>query len=143
MAATTNAASNSAGVRFGVKAGQVVQEFGYDDDVDSGLRSELEEATGTELVDEEYDDVTDMALVWWREDDGDTHDLTDLLVDTLTTLEDEGLVWVLTPKAGRQGHVGAPEVDEAARTAGLHSTSTISASEHWSGFRLTSRGRGR
>jgi len=143
VAATTNAANDSAGVRFGVKAGQVVQEFGYDDDVDSGLRSELEEATGTELVDEDYDDVTDMALVWWREDDGDTHDLTDLLVDTLTTLEDDGFVWVLTPKAGRQGHVGAPEVGEAARTAGLHSTSTISAAEHWSGFRLTSRGRGR
>src|SRR5690625_7535410 len=59
VAATTNAASDSAGVSFGVKAGQVVQEFGYDDDVDSGLRSELEEATGTELVDEDYDDVTD------------------------------------------------------------------------------------
>lgn len=143
MAGTTNAASGSAGVRFGVKAGQVVQEFGYDDDVDSGLRSELEEATGNELVDEEYNDVTDMALVWWRDDDGDVHDLTDLLVDTLTTLEDGGLVWVLTPKPGRTGHVSSPEVDEAARTAGLHSTSTISAGEHWTGFRLTTRGRGR
>lgn len=143
VAATTNAASDSAGVRFGVKQGQVVQEFGYDDDVDPDLRSALEEATGTELVDEDYDDVTDAALVWWREDDGDTHDLTDLLVDTLTTLEDGGLVWVLTPKPGRPGHVAAPEVDEAARTGGLHSTSTISAAEHWTGFRLTTRGRGR
>src|SRR5699024_11204533 len=100
VAATTNAASNSAGVRFGVKAGQVVQEFGYDDDVGSGLRSELEEATGTELVDEEYDDVTDMALVWWREDDGDTHDLTDLLVDTLTTLRSE------ERRVGKEGRAG-------------------------------------
>lgn len=143
MAATTNAANDSAGVRFGVKQGQVIQEFGYDDDVDSDLRSALEEATGTELADEDYDDVTDAALVWWREDDGDSHDLTDLLVDTLTTLEDGGLIWVLTPKPGRSGHVAAPEVDEAARTAGLHSTSTISAAEHWTGFRLTTRGRGR
>lgn len=143
VAGTTNAASDSAGVRFGVKQGQVIQEFGYDDDVDSDLRSALEEATGSELVDEDYDDVTDAALVWWREDDGDTHDLTDLLVDTLTTLEDGGLVWVLTPKPGRPGHVAAPEVDEAARTGGLHSTSTISAAEHWTGFRLTTRGRGR
>jgi len=143
VAATTNAANNDVGVRFGVKQGQVIQEFGFDDDADTGLRDALEEATGNELADEDFDDVIDAVLVWWRADDGDVQDLTDLLLDTLTTLDDGGLVWVLTPKPGREHHVAAPEVDEAARTAGLHSTSTISAAENWSGFRLTTPGRGR
>ena len=143
MAATTNAAHDDAGVRFGVKQGQVIQEFGFDDDVDAGLRAALEAATGNELADEDFGEVTDAVLVWWRADDGDVQDLTDLLLDTLTTLDDGGLIWVLTPKPGREHHVAAPDVDEAARTAGLRSTSTISAAEHWSGFRLTTPGRGR
>lgn len=143
MAATTSAAHDDAGVRFGVKQGQVIQEFGYDDDVDTVLRDALERATGNELADEDFDDVIDAVLVWWRADDGDVQDLTDLLLDTLTTLDDGGLIWVLTPKPGRQHHVAPPDVDEAATTAGLRCTSTISAGEHWSGSRLTTPGRGR
>ncbi len=141
--AGTASTEGQQGSRFGVKQGQVIQEFGYDEDVDEELRAELEQVTGQELADEDFDDVTDAAILWWREDDGDVHDLTDLMTDSMTTLEDGGLIWVFTPKPGRPGHVRPPEVDEAARTAGLHSTSTISAGENWSGFRLTTRGRGR
>ena len=129
--------------RLGVTQGQVVQEFGYDSDCDEGLRVQIEDAAGSQLEDESFGDVVDVALIWWREDDGDTQDLADLLTDALTTLEDGGLIWVLAPKAGRDGHVLPAEIDEAATTAGLHATSTIAAAPAWSAFRLTSRGRGR
>lgn len=129
--------------RFGVTPGQVVQEFGYDDDVDAAMRQELETVVGSELVDEDFDDVTDAAIVWWREDDGDASDLTDLVLDAMTTLEDGGLIWVLVPKPGRDGHIPPVEIEEAAATAGLHATSTISAAPDWTGLRLVTRSRGR
>lgn len=129
--------------RLNLTPGQVVQEFGYDSDCDEDLRAEVESAVGAPLEDESYGDVIDVALVWWRDDDGDTQDLTDALTDALTTLEDGGLIWVLAPKAGREGHVSPAEVEEAATTAGLHTTSTLSVAPAWSAFRLTSRGRGR
>lgn len=129
--------------RLGVASGQVIQEFGYDSDCDEELRADLEAAIGSPLEDESYGDVIDVALIWWRDDDGDTQDLTDVLTDALTTLEDGGLIWLLAPKAGRQGHVPPPEVEEAATTAGLHTTSTIAVAPAWSAYRLTSRGRGR
>jgi hypothetical protein len=119
--------------RLGFTAGQVVQELGYDDDVDDDLRASIEDATGSELVDEDYDDVADAVLLWWRDGDGD---LVDALVDALTTLADGGVIWVLTPKAGRDGHVEPSDIGEAAPTAGLSQTSSISAARDWSGTRL-------
>lgn len=139
MASSTGDAPQGAG-RLGFTSGQVVQEFGYDDDVDEDLRSGLEEITGTELVDEDYDDVVDGVVLWFREDDGD---LGDTLLDALTVLDDGGLIWVLTRKAGRSGHVGHDDIEEAATTAGLHATSTFSIAADWSATRMGSRGRGR
>lgn len=129
--------------RLGVTSGQVVQEFGYDSDCDEDLRAGVAAAAGAALQDEDFDDVVDVALIWWRDEDGDTQDLADLLTDALTTLEDGGLIWVLAPKAGRAGHVVPAEIEESATTAGLHLTSTLAAAPAWSAFRLTSRGRGR
>jgi hypothetical protein len=126
--------------RFGFSQGQVVQEIGYDDDVDFDIRDAIEAVTGTELVDEDWDDVTDGALIWWREDDGD---LTDTIVDTLSLLEEGGLVWVMIPKPGRPGYIDPSEVSEAATTAGLHATNTVSIGKDWAGTRLAPRGRGR
>jgi len=80
-------------------------------------------------------------VIWWRADDAETEDLADLLVDAAANLDNGGLVWVLTPKPGRAGHVRPSEVEEAARTAGLHTTSAISAGSAWSGIRLIARGR--
>ncbi len=143
MASTTSPtddARSKAASRLGFSSGQVVQEFGWSDDVDDDLRAAIEEMTGTELVDEDYDDVTDGVVLWWRDDDGD---LTDALVDVQTVLDDAGPVWVLTPKAGRAGHVGHNEIEEAATTAGLHATSTFSIAPDWSATRLGNRGRGR
>ena len=119
--------------RLGIKPGHVVQEIGYDDDVDESLRDSVEALEGTELVDEDYDDVVDGVLLWWREDDGD---LVDALVDALTPLADGGYIVLLTPKTGREGHVEPSEIGEAAPTAGLSQTSTFSAGRNWSATRL-------
>jgi len=137
-------AGPGAGSRFGFTSGQEIQEFGYDDDVDEAVRSAVEDVTGTDLVDEDYSDVVDGALIWWRDDDGDDSDLTDLLMDALDNLDDDGgTIVVLTPKPGRGGHVGPAVVEDAARTAGLQPTGSVSASSDWNGQRLLSRGRGR
>ena len=74
-----------------------------------------------------------MVILWWREDDGD---LVDALVDAGTSLADDGVVWLLVPKSGRPGHVEPGDVTEAAPTAGLTQTSSISAAKDWSGIRL-------
>lgn len=119
--------------RLGFGPGQVVQELGYDDDVAFDLRAAIEETTGGELVDEDYEDVADAVLLWWRDDDGD---LVDALVDSLTSLADGGVIWLLTPKSGRVGHVEPSDIGEAAPTAGLAQTTSISAAPDWSGTRL-------
>jgi hypothetical protein len=119
--------------RLGIKPGHVVQEIGYDDDVDEELRDSIASRDGVELVDEDYDDVVDGVLLWWRDEDGD---LVDALVDALTPLADGGYIVLLTPKAGRDGHVEPSEIGEAAPTAGLSQTSTVSAGKNWSASRL-------
>ena len=141
MGATAgSAAEKSVASRFGVKAGQLVQEFGYDDDVDHELRAVVEDHIGSELLDEEVDDVVDIVLYWWRDGDGD---LVDSLMDALTNLAEGGVIWLLTPKSGRVGHVEPSEIEDAAPTAGLHATSTISATGDWTGTRLVSPRSGR
>ena len=121
--------------RLGLREGQVVQELGYDDDCDEELRRSVEALTGSSLVDEEYDDVVDAVLLWWREDDGD---LFDALTDAITSLGEDGVVWLLVPKSGRPGHVEPGDVTEVAPTAGLQQTSSVSAAKDWSGIRLVS-----
>jgi len=118
--------------RFGIDPGMVVMEMGYDDDVDEDLRDALIDRCG-ELVDEDTDEVVDAVLLWYRDGDGD---LVDLLVDALGPLADHGVVWLLTPKAGRPGHVEPSEISESAPTAGLQQTSTVNAGKDWSGARL-------
>ncbi len=135
MGATADAAADSSAAgRLGFRDGQVVQEFGYDDDVDHDLRDAIADATGSEIVDEDSDEVVDVVLLWWRDGDGD---LVDALVDALTSLADGGWVWLFSPKTGRSGHVEPQDVEEAAPTAGLHATSSISASRDWAGTRLS------
>ena len=128
-----SAADQSMAGRLGLRAGQVVQEFGYDDDVDQDFRESIEEITGNELVYDDVDDVVDVAIQWWRDGDGD---LVDALVDVLTNLGEGGLIWLLTPKAGRAGHVAPAEIEDGAPTAGLHATTTLSACPDWTATRL-------
>ncbi len=122
-----------AAARLGFTPGQVVQEIGYDEDSDEALRDAIEALTGSELVDEDYEDVVDAVLLWYREDDGD---LVDVLMDALTPLADGGHIWLLTPKAGRPGHIEPSDIGEAAPTAGLSQTSSVSAGRDWAGTRL-------
>jgi Protein of unknown function (DUF3052). len=119
--------------RLGFEPGQVVQEIGFDDDVDHELREGIESLIGQDLVDEDYDDVADVVLLWFRDEDGD---LTDALVDVIGFLEDGGNIWLLTPKTGRDGYVEPSDISDAAQTAGLSQTKSISVGKEWSGTRL-------
>ncbi len=119
--------------RLGVEPGMVVQELGWDTDVDEAVRDAVEERCGDELLDEDADEVVDLVLMWWREGDGD---LFDALVDAIGPLAENGVIWVLTPKTGRPGHVEPSEIAEIAPTAGLSQTSNVSVGESWAGARL-------
>jgi len=121
---------------MGITAGMVVQEVGYDDDVDDDLRLAIEEIIGGEMVDEESDEVVDCVLLWYREYDGD---LVDVLVDAIAPLADNGFIWLLTPKRGLDGYVEPSDIAEAAPTAGLSQTSLATPSPSWAGARLVSR----
>ena len=107
--------------RLGIHKDQVVQELGWDEDTDDDIRADVEDASGAELLDEDADEVVDVVLLWWRDGDGD---LVDRLMDAITPLADDGIIWVLTPKTGKPGHVLPAEIAESAPTAGLMQTSS-------------------
>lgn len=129
------------GLGFG--PGQVVQEFYGDDDVEQSVRTLVARETGHEPVDPDYGDVVDGAIVWWRAEDAQDDDLADVLVDAVSNLDDGGLIWVFIPKPGRPGALPVADVEDAARTTGLHSTSAASIGRDWTGIRLTARPRTR
>ena len=128
-----NAEGQRRAERLGVSAGTQVQSLNEDDDIAQDLLDAITSASGTELVPEDSDDVVDIVLLWWREDDGD---LANALIDARRQLSDEGVIWLLTPKAGRDGHVAPSDVLDAVPTAGLVQTSTLSVAQEWSGQRL-------
>lgn len=123
--------------RLGIEPGHIVQEFGWDEDVDEALRTAIESATGEELLDETEQTVADIVLFWWRTDDGD---LVDGLVDVTSALDEKGAVWLMTPKRGVAGHVDQAEVQEAAQTAGLMATSPHALDSDWSAIKLVPSG---
>ena len=137
MGSTAHAAPlGSAGgalAKLGFGERQVVQEIGWDNDVDDELRFAIEDLAGSELEDEDYADVADAVLVWFRQGDDD---LVDILVYSLTNLADVGFVVLLSPKAGHPDHVEASEIEEAAVTAGLHTAGGANVSAEWSSVRL-------
>lgn len=133
MVAAGDAGKVGVAERLGIEPRMVVQELGWDEDVDDELRAAVEEQCGGELLDEDADEVVDVVLMWWRDGDGD---LADDLVDAIGPLADNGVIWVLTPKTGREGHVEPSDVADAAKTAGLAQTSNISAAADWAGTRL-------
>ncbi|NMD54943.1 MULTISPECIES: DUF3052 domain-containing protein [Tsukamurella] len=124
---------------MGLQPGNIVQEIGWDDDTDDDLRLAIEELTGAEMLDEDTDEVIDVVVLWWRDDDGD---LVDTLMDVITPLSDDGYVWVLSPKTGQPGHVQPSEIAEAAPTAGLTQTSSTNLGS-WIGSRLVQPKTGR
>lgn len=140
MSATSGSAGAINGAdlstRLGITQGMVVQERGYDEDSDDAVSVAIEEFLGQDLVGEDSDDVVDIVLLWFRDRDGD---LVDALVDAITPLADDGVVWLLTPKRGRAGYVEPSDVAEAAPTAGLSQTSMVTVGPDWAGTRLVSR----
>lgn len=118
--------------KMGLQPGNIVQEIGWDEDTDDDLRLAIEEVIGGEMLDEDTDEVVDVVVLWWRDDDGD---LVDTLMDVITPLSDDGYVWVLSPKTGQPGHVQPSEIAEAAPTAGLMQTSSTNLGS-WIGSRL-------
>jgi hypothetical protein len=126
-------ATQTAGGRLGLKTGMVVQELGWDEDVDDDLRVQIEDTIDADMVDGNYGNVVDSVILWWRDNDGD---LVDALVDSLTDLVAGGVIWLLTPKVGRPGAVDATDVAEAAPIAGLSTTTTAAVSQDWTATRL-------
>jgi hypothetical protein len=124
--------------KLGFGPDTVIQELGWDEDVDEELRVEIERHTGNNLVDGDFGDDVEGVILWWRDGDGD---LTDALVDSLQDLVDGGSVWLLTPKVGRDNYVPGADVVEAAEVAGLSVTTTSSATADWAATRLTAHKR--
>ena len=121
---------------MGFEPGELVLEIGRGSDSDDSLRSAIATLVGSPLIEENTSEVVDAVIIWWREDDGD---LEDELVDALTYLTETGPVWLLTPKAGRDGHVEPSDIQSAAPNAGLSQTSTISVAADWTATRLVAR----
>jgi hypothetical protein len=121
--------------RLGISAGSTVQEIGYDTDTDDAVIDAAVAGSGEELVNEDFDGVVDVVLLWWREDDGD---LADALVDAKAPLAANGVIWLLTPKHGRPGELEPADIADATSTAGLRRTTSVSLAQ-WQGVRLVSR----
>ena len=136
MVAAGDADLNSVAERLGIKPDMVVQELGWDEDVDEDVRAAIEEYIGGELLDKDADEVIDVVLLWWRDGDGD---LGDALVDARAPLAENGVVWVLTPKTGQPGHVEPSEIAEAVPTVGMSQTSNLSIGARWTATRLVPR----
>ena len=79
-----------------------MQEIGYDDDCDDEFRDAIRESPAKPSSTRTPDEVVDVVLLWFREDDGD---LVDAFFDILTDLKAGGVVWLMTPKVGRDGYV--------------------------------------
>jgi hypothetical protein len=121
---------------MGMKKGDLILEVGRREDCDIKFRDELSAITGTQFLDGLTQEVADAVIIWWRDGDGD---LVDELMDSLTYLSASGAIWVLTPKVNRDGHVEPSDIQDAAPTAGLSQTSTISVASDWTATRLVAR----
>lgn len=121
---------------MGLAKGDLVLEVGHDGDCDSTLRDQLMSITETIFFAGTTNEVVDAVILWWRDSDGD---LVDGLMDVLTFLTEHGSIWVMTPKAGRAGHVEPSEIQDAALIAGLSQTSTIALATDWSATHLVAR----
>ena len=125
---------------MGFKERDLVLEVGRSAGCDEALRKQITAITKTEFVDSDAHEVVDGVIIWWRDGDGD---LVDELMDALTYLSETGPIWVLTPKVGRDGHVEPSDIQDAAPTAGLSQTSSLSIAADWSATRLVARKAGK
>lgn len=126
---------------FGFQPGDIVQQWLWDDDVDDAICDNIENLTGEDLVDEDYDSSVDGVIIWWRDGD-DEDELADTIMDATNMLDDEAPMWVLTPKPGREGSPSSSTVQSAAKTAGMNAATPLTVSEDWNGIRLRAFGKG-
>ncbi|WP_243697215.1 DUF3052 domain-containing protein [Aeromicrobium phragmitis] len=124
--------------KMGFVPDTIIQELGWDEDVDDELRTAIEGHTGHEMVDGDVGEVVDGVILWWRDGDGD---LAEGLMDALQDVAEGGFVWLLTPKVGRDGYVSGADIGEAAPIAGLSVTTTFPAGEDWSATKLSTHRR--
>ena len=117
---------------MGFEPGQIIQELGWDTDVDESLRDAVMDAIDADLVEDALEAV-DAVLLWWREEDGD---VGDGLVDALRDLSGTGHIWLMTPKVGRDGYVEPADIAEGTATAGLVLASPASVSREWQAQRI-------
>ena len=125
---------------MGFKEGDLILEVGRTSDCDESLREQVCAITKSQFVDSDFQEVVDGVIIWWRDGDGD---LVDELMDALTYLSQTGPIWVLTPKVGRDGHVEPSDIQDAAPTAGMSQTSSLSIAPDWSATRLVARKAGK
>ena len=125
---------------MGFKKGDLIVEVGRGSESGSGVRDFICSITGNNLLDCQSQETVDAVIIWWREGDGD---LVDALMDALTYLSQHGVIWVLTPKIGRTGHVEPSDIQDGAPIAGLCQTSTLSVAPDWTATRLVARKAGK
>ena len=121
---------------LGTEEGPVALELGCDDDRDPAISEAIEDVLGDDFLDEETDELCDVVVIWWREEDGD---LVDGLVDALRPLADHGAIWLLTPGAGLSGTIAPGVIAESAQLAGLVQTKAERLGD-WQGSCLVGRG---
>ena len=126
---------------MGFKEEQVIPEFGWDEDVDENLRQAIMDQIDDDLADEDFTGMSDGALIWWRDDDGNADDLSDLLMDAMGNMDEGGRIWVLSPIASDPQAVDPRLIEEAAKTAGMNPTTSEVVSPQWAGTQIVSRAR--
>lgn len=119
-----------------VTAEDVVQEIGWDEDADSSISEALEDLIGSPLLEEGTDELVDVVLLWFREEDGD---VVDGLVDATRSLGEDGRIWLLTPAAGTPGTIEPGVIAESAQLAGLVQTKSERLGD-WQGACLVGSG---
>ncbi|WP_296140259.1 DUF3052 domain-containing protein [uncultured Tessaracoccus sp.] len=117
---------------LGLNTDMVVQELGWDEDVDEDLRDEIMDIIDDDMVEDALEAV-DVVVLWWRDEDGD---VVDGLVDALPDLADDGYIWLLTPKVGRPGYIDAASLQEGVTIAGLTLTSTTNVAPDWTATKV-------
>ncbi|WP_130865310.1 DUF3052 domain-containing protein [Acidipropionibacterium timonense] len=118
--------------KLGFESGQVVQELGWDEDVDEDLRQLVMDTIDGELV-EDCLDAVDVVWMWLRREDDE---VADALVDAMRDLSDEGFILLVTPKVGRDGAIDPSDLAEGAETAGMVLTSTYNVSDDWQAHKV-------
>lgn len=118
--------------KLALRSGQVVQELGWDSDVDEELRQQVMDAIDADLVEDSLEAV-DVVWLWLRADDGD---VADALVDAMRDLAEDGYILAVTPKVGRDGEVDTSDLAEGVETSGMVLTSTYAVSPDWQAHKI-------